>query len=119
MYDKSVLIVDDEPDIQNMLESFLTELDYNVSLAKNGQQALKSFSEIHHDLVLLDVKLPGISGIEVLEQIKATEPSTSVIMLSGHASMDLSKQFTAEGRSFLHFSLNKSKCPRAFSLEGA
>ncbi len=92
MRKKSILIVDDEHDIQNMLESFLTELDYNVSLATNGQQALQCFSETHPDIVLLDVKLPEISGIEVLQKIKKANPSTSVIMLSGHSSIDLSNQ---------------------------
>ena len=83
-----ILVVDDEKLILSTLQYKLTKQGYQVALAENGQEALKSIKTTEYDLVLLDVKLWDINGITILEKIKAVWPDTVVIMITGHASLD-------------------------------
>jgi len=86
---RTILLVDDEPDIREVLEIYLTELGYSVHAAENGETALKTFHRTAPSIVLSDIKMPGIDGIELLRRIKALEPSTEVIMITGHGDMAL------------------------------
>ncbi|MFB0556950.1 MAG: sigma-54-dependent transcriptional regulator [Dehalococcoidia bacterium] len=74
------LVVDDEESVRNLLQRILVEAGYNVVTAANGQEALDKVCQLRVGIVLLDVKMPGISGIEVLRQLIATYPDICVIM---------------------------------------
>jgi two-component system, NtrC family, sensor kinase len=84
-----VLVVDDEESIRNLMRMNL-ELDgYEVLTAQDGSAALDIFKNEKPDVVLLDVRMPGISGIEVLSLIKTLSPDTEVIIITGHGDMNM------------------------------
>jgi two-component system, NtrC family, sensor kinase len=84
-----ILVVDDEESIRNLMRMTL-ELDgYEVSTAADGPTALDIFEKENPEVVLLDVRLPGMSGIEILDRIKAINQDTEVIIITGHGDMDM------------------------------
>jgi two-component system response regulator AtoC len=84
----SVLIIDDEPLTLCTISRGLTGEGFEVSTAGSGEQGLKTFESEKPDLVLLDIVLPGIDGVEVLRQIKATNPASIVVMMSAYHMVD-------------------------------
>jgi len=85
---KKLLIIDDEPPILEMLEMSLASEGYEVSTAENGVEGLVVFKEQKPKLVLTDIKMPGMDGIEVLKQIKTLDSEAEVIVITGHGDMD-------------------------------
>jgi two-component system response regulator AtoC len=84
----SILVVDDEVLTLKTIGRALQAEGYEVAVASSGEDAVKSFSQEHTDLVLLDVVLPGIDGIEVLRQIRRLNPATVVLMMSAYHMVD-------------------------------
>lgn len=78
-----VLLVDDEEDFLNSLATALRRRKMRVSTASNGQEALEKLEMISIAVVLLDLKMPGMDGLEVLRRIKATSPACEVLLLTG------------------------------------
>lgn len=83
-----VLLVDDEERFLRTTRKLLAKKGYEVLTAGNGKEAIERLSEPFPDVVLLDVKMPGMDGIETLRQIKGLQPDIEVILLTGHASVD-------------------------------
>jgi len=83
-----VLIVDDEPNIRLALRDILEDEDYAVAEAADAEAGLAAMQAGRADIVLLDVKLPGRSGMAVLSEIKARWPTTEVVMISGHSDIE-------------------------------
>ena len=81
-----ILVVDDERTVADVCQEFLTAEGYQLSVASSGEEALKVLPELHPDVILTDINMPGISGIEVVRQAKALDPEMCVIVLTGHAS---------------------------------
>lgn len=86
---ETILLVDDEEGIRKVLSISLADSGYEVVTAGNGEEALQIFAERHPPIVLTDIKMPGMDGIELLQRIKQQSPSTEVIMITGHGDMDL------------------------------
>ena len=86
---KTLLLVDDEEDIRDVLGVALMDMGYPVVTADNGNAALELYQQDHPDLVLTDIKMPGLDGIELLRRIKELNPDTEVVMITGHGDMDL------------------------------
>jgi DNA-binding NtrC family response regulator len=86
--DYSVLIVDDEVEFLNTLIKRLTRRNIDVQGALSGDDALRMLAERAMDVVVLDVKMPGIDGFSTLREIKKMSPQTEVIMLTGHANVE-------------------------------
>jgi len=84
-----LLLVDDEPGLRKVLGITLTDLGYDVLMASDGKEGLRLFRGRLPSIVLSDVKMPGMGGIELLRAIKRTRPETEVIMITGHGDMDL------------------------------
>jgi len=90
--DKKLLLVDDEEDLRDVLGIYLTDIGFHVLTAENGEDALRIFRKENPRIVLTDIKMPGMNGIELLQQIKNESPDTEVIMITGHGDMDLAIQ---------------------------
>ena len=83
-----ILIIDDERSIRNTLKDILSYEDYKVSLAEDGLQAIEILQKEEFDVILCDIKMPQMDGIEVLAKIQELPIDTPVIMISGHANID-------------------------------
>ncbi len=88
MEDK-ILLVDDEEGIRKVLGITLSDAGYRVFVAENGQEAFRIFKTESPPIVMTDIKMPGMDGIELLKNIKRLNPDTEVIMITGHGDMDL------------------------------
>ncbi len=97
MTDTSVLIVDDEEGIRETLSGIFQDEGYDVISAGSGEEALKILKEQSPDLVLLDVWLSGIDGVETLQEIKKTNPELPVVIISGHGNIELAVKATRVG----------------------
>jgi DNA-binding response OmpR family regulator len=82
-----VLVVDDEPDFLKLIKRRLTKRNLDVDTAASGEEALEFLRNGNVDVVILDVRMPGLDGIETLKEIRKRFRETSVIMLTGHGSM--------------------------------
>ena len=85
----SVLVIDDEQSIRELMRMSLEMDGYSVILAENGWQGLEIFRSEKPDVVLLDVRMPEMDGLEVLAKIKEEAPDAEVIIISGHGDMDM------------------------------
>jgi two-component system, OmpR family, response regulator len=83
-----VMIVDDEQDFLETIIKRLKARKVDVTGAASGQKALELLAAQDYDVIVLDVKMPGMDGIETLKEIKKRKPLTEVIMLTGHASVE-------------------------------
>ncbi len=86
---KKVLLVDDELDLREVLEISLLDFGYTVLTAENGKEALEVFKKENPIIVLTDIKMPEMGGIELLRKIKNHNPDTEVIIITGHGDTDL------------------------------
>ena len=93
----SILIVDDEPSILKSLRGLLTDEGFAVTTASNGYEALKIIDSESPDLVLLDIWMPGIDGIETLKEIKKENPFIQVIIITGHGTVETAVTATKLG----------------------
>ena len=94
-----ILIVDDEASIRKSLEGVLGDEGYSCALASDGADALSKLEALHPSLVILDIWMPGMDGIETLRRMKAAQPDTPVIMMSGHATISTAIKATKIGAS--------------------
>lgn len=78
------LVVDDEPEVREMLTDYLRENGFNAIGAWDGEEALRRIPEFRPHIILLDILLPGLSGVQTLRRIKALLEETCVVMISGH-----------------------------------
>ena len=83
-----VLLVDDEEDFRKTLANRLRKRHFEVDEAESGPQALEALGRRVSDVVVLDVRMPGMDGLEALKRIKENHPQAEVIMLTGHASVE-------------------------------
>lgn len=83
-----ILIVDDEDEFRDLTIRRLEKRDLQCEGAENGEKALELIRKGDFDVVLLDVKMPGMDGVEVLQEIKRLKPLLEVVMLTGHASVE-------------------------------
>jgi len=83
-----VLIVDDEQDFREIIVKNLSKRDLSCDSAPDGATALEMIKARNYDVVLLDVKMPGMDGIQTLREIKKIAPMVEVVMLTGHASVE-------------------------------
>lgn len=99
-----VLVVDDEPEITEIVESFLTEAGYKVSIANSGQEAFKKAREFKPDVILLDIMMPGTDGYAVCQELKKDPQfaNTPVIFLTGkERDDDMGRSFKSGGDMYI------------------
>ena len=83
-----VLLVDDEKDFVEMLSLKLQEVEFKVTPAYSGEECLQTLAKNNVDVVILDIKMPGLDGIETLREIQRRYPIVEVIMLTGHGTIE-------------------------------
>ncbi|MDY6880969.1 MAG: response regulator [Desulfatiglans sp.] len=83
-----VLVVDDEEEFVEALSERLIMRDYDVTTSLNGEDAVEKVKSYNFDVVILDVAMPGMNGVETLGEIKKIKPLTEVIMLTGNATVE-------------------------------
>ena len=93
----SILIVDDEPSILQSLGGLLTDEGFDVHTASNGYEALKNIESNSPDLVLLDIWMPGLDGIDTLQEIRKNNPYIQVIIITGHGTIETAVKATKMG----------------------
>jgi len=84
---KNILVADDDMSVRTIFSSILRKEGYRVTAVKNGYEAIKAIKEDNFDLALVDLGMPGLDGIEVLEKIKSRRPETRVIIYTGYGSV--------------------------------
>jgi len=92
-----ILVIDDERSIRNTLKDILGFEGYAVDVAENGSSGLELVKNTEYDIILCDIKMPEMDGIEVLEKIMEIKPNTTVVMISGHGNIDTAVEAIKKG----------------------
>lgn len=92
-----ILVIDDDTYIRDMLEEFLKGKGYDVETISNGHDAIEIIKTKAFDVIMVDLKMPGMSGIEILSMAKRLEPDAMVIIMTGYASLDTAIQAIRQG----------------------
>jgi two-component system, OmpR family, response regulator len=93
----NVLLVDDEVEFLETLVKRLKKRNLSVKGVNSGEKAIEALAQVPVDVVVLDVKMPGMDGLETLREIKKLSPLVEVIMLTGHASMEVAIEGMEQG----------------------
>ena len=110
MTGQRILVVDDERNIRRSLEMILTGEGYEVICVPSGREAIETIKDDKPHVVLLDIVLPGMNGIEVLRSVRESNPDLSVIMISGHGTVQDAVMATKLGAyDFLEKPLSREK----------
>ena len=87
MSSAKILIVDDELIMRESLAGWLQRDGHTIQTAPSGEEALEKLKETHFDIMLVDIKMEGISGLEVLQQVKESDPDVAVVMITAYGSI--------------------------------
>lgn len=113
---ETVLLVDDEPGIRNVLGISLSDVGYQVITAADGKEALDLFHQHRPAIVITDIKMPGMSGIDLLQALKEEQPDTEVIMITGHGDLELAiKSLKMDATDFITKPINEDVLDIALS----
>jgi DNA-binding NtrC family response regulator len=93
----NILIIDDEKAIRKTLSEILSYEGYKIDEAGDGEEGLKKFREKSYDVVLCDIKMPKLDGIEFLDKSRETNPDIPVIMISGHGTIETAVEAVKKG----------------------
>jgi DNA-binding NtrC family response regulator len=92
-----ILVIDDEQGIRDLLDTLLRRKGYDVVLAESGWKGLELFRLEHPDVIVLDLKMPGMDGLTVLQEIRSFDPRQPVIVLTGAGTAEAEQQVRAFG----------------------
>jgi DNA-binding NtrC family response regulator len=92
-----ILVIDDERSIRNTLKDILEYEKYEVDLAEDGNKGIELIRSAEYDIVLCDIKMPGMDGMEVLDRVTVLAPDTPVVMISGHGNIDTAVESIKKG----------------------
>jgi DNA-binding NtrC family response regulator len=97
MSEKTILVVDDEPIVRESIRDWLKEAGYNVMTAETGEEAIKLLEKYDISILVIDVRLPGRTGISVLKDVKASKPQIKSIVITAYPSEELSEEAKKQG----------------------
>jgi len=92
-----ILVVDDEEAMRESLNDWLKEDGYEVGLAAGGQEAIDMVRDEPWEIILLDLKMPGMNGLETLKHLKEVRPDAEILMMTAYATVDTAVQAMKEG----------------------
>ncbi len=108
MSGKKLVVIDDDPEIRDAMSRILAGYDYEVFTAEDGSKGLELVARENPSIVLTDIKMPGMDGIEVLKRVKEQNPDAEVIVVTGHGEMDLAIQaLQLEASDFINKPISK------------
>jgi len=93
----NILVIDDEESMRDSCQQTLSRSGYYVETAENGGKGLEILKKTSYDLVILDLKMPGLNGLEVLEKIKEDDPEIVVVVITGHATIESAVEAMKKG----------------------
>ena len=93
----NILIIDDEKAIRKTLIEILSYEGYKIDEAGDGEEGLKKFRDVEYDVVLCDIKMPKVDGIEFLEKAKELNHDVPIIMISGHGTIETAVEAVKKG----------------------
>lgn len=94
---RTILVVDDDPGVMEVLSEFLVMKGYRVRTASDGASAVRELVAAAPDVVLLDIDLPGLTGVDALPTVRAVAPRTAIIMVSGTTNVEIARRALAGG----------------------
>lgn len=94
---KRILVVDDEPDICSNLADILSEFGYFVDTCTSPREALRKAHDQHYDLAVLDLRMPGMNGVELFRELRRNHPSTEGVLVTAFAEKQATESATEEG----------------------
>lgn len=94
---KKILVIDDDSLMRDFLTETITRMDYDVTAASNGETGIKCFKEDEFELVITDLRMPDISGMDVLKRIKAIQHETAVVMMTAYGTIDNAVEAMKQG----------------------
>ena len=97
MHVSKILVVDDEPEVRKLMEHFLTDRGYQVRLAANGREGLAAIDSFSPDVVLLDMHMPEMDGLETLKELAVRAPGLPVIMVTVNEDVQTTSQILQLG----------------------
>ncbi len=109
-----ILIIDDEECMRDSCYQVLIKAGYRVETAINGEAGLAKAKEIEPDVALVDLDMPGVSGLEVMGRLNEVSPETVRIVVTGHTSIDLEKEIIRKGRALAY--LTKPFSPEQLNI---
>ena len=92
-----ILVIDDEKPIRDALHNILTAEQYQVDIVENGKKGLEMLAENDYDVVLCDIKMPGMDGLEVMSKANQTQPEVPFILISGHGTIEIAVEAVRKG----------------------
>jgi len=93
----NILVVDDLRSVRLTLGGILEDEGHNVVIVEDGYQAIEAVKKAHFDVIFMDIKMPGINGVETFGEIKKIDPKTAVVMMTGYSVEDLVRKAISEG----------------------
>lgn len=94
-----ILVCDDEENIRESVKLILDDEPYLQAFAADGREVIKKVKEFKPDIIILDIKMPKLSGLDAIEQIKAINPDVKIIIVSGYEQPDVIKEALSRGAS--------------------
>lgn len=94
---KRILVVDDQESMREMLSELLQMMGYETRAVEGGEQALQSLQEAATDLVITDLNMPGMDGMELMKRIKTLHPGLPVIIITGYGTFNTERQVLSSG----------------------
>ena len=95
-----ILVVDDEMPICELLDEFLSQMGHDVITAHNGEEAIQKFQQTRPHAVFLDIRMPGISGIEVIQKLRDIDTEPPIVMLSGFGEFSIIQEAYKTGANY-------------------
>jgi CheY-like chemotaxis protein len=95
-------VIEDEPLIRDIYAAFLAQLGHEADVTADGREGLARFNPLLHKLVITDFLMPGLTGLEIAEAIRARSPTTPIVLISGSASPQDERRAGQAGLSFLY-----------------
>ena len=87
-----ILVIDDEETISNLLNDYLSEIGYSITVARNGDEAIREINKGGFDIIITDIKMPDINGIELLKAARTIDPNAVIIVITGYATIETTQE---------------------------